>query len=76
MTPELINIILYSINLESLHNMYTLFLQFDTVDLQMVLVTDEVDTYVMYIYGDMQWGISPQVSKVKGLFIHGSRDEF
>ena len=36
----------------------------------MVVVTDEVDTYVMYIYGDIQWGDSPQVSVVEGLFIH------
>ena len=36
--------------------------QTETVDLQMVIVTDDIETYVMYIYGDMQWGISPQVS--------------
>ena len=38
-----------------------LYLQFETVSLQMVVVTDDVDTYAMYIYGDMQWGITPQV---------------
>ena len=38
-----------------------LYFQFETVSLQMVVVTDEVDTYAMYIYGDMQWGITPQV---------------